>query len=77
VSTSVFVYMSDVELCLDSVKVCFDVIFWVTFINRNMCHWNYCGRCDVSCVSLLFCREVGIDNIYKMFVLSSRVVLGK
>ena len=24
--------MNDVELCLDSVNICFNVVFWVTFI---------------------------------------------
>jgi len=37
VPTIAFVYVSDVKLFLDSVRVCFDVIFWVTFINKDMC----------------------------------------
>ena len=62
-SAIVFVYVSDVELCLDSVSICFDVTFWVAFINGNMCQWDYCGRDKVSSVSLLFSGEVGLDNV--------------
>ena len=61
--TIVFVYMGDVELCLDSVSICFDVTFWVAFIDGNVCQWNYCGMNDISSIYLLFCREVSIDNV--------------
>jgi hypothetical protein len=63
VSSIVFVYMSNVEMCLDNVSICFDVTFWVTFINGDMCQWDYCGRDNISSISLLFCGEVGIDDV--------------
>ena len=62
--------MGDVELCLDSVSICFDVIFWVAFINGDVCQWDNRGRDNVSSVSLLLCGEVGVDNVCEVFVLS-------
>jgi hypothetical protein len=63
VPTVVFIYVSDVKLCLDSVSICFDVTLWVAFINGDMCQWNNCGRDNVSSVSLLFYGEVCIDDV--------------
>jgi hypothetical protein len=57
VSSIVFVYMSDVEMCLDSISICFDVTFWVTFINGDMCQCDYCGRDNIYSISLLFYGE--------------------
>ena len=62
-SAIVFVYMSNVELRLDSVGIRFDVTFWVTFINGDMYQWDYCDRDNVSSVSLLLCGKVGVYNI--------------
>ena len=76
-STIAFVYVSDIKLYLDSIRVCFDIIFGVTFINRDMCQWNYCGWCDVSCIFMLFCGKVGVNNVGEMVVLSFLVILGE
>ena len=68
-SAVVFIYVSDVELCLDTVSICFDLTLWVAFINGDMCQGNYCGRDNVSSICWWFRGEVCVDDICEVFVL--------